>query len=50
MASTWRARDLVKEYEAEPTPEKLAELLSYVVDVLEELDYEKQQRPSDELW
>lgn len=50
MASTYWAREALREFTADPDPERLVVALDRIVDALEELEYEKQQRPSDELW
>jgi len=50
MASTWWIKEQIKDYAADPKPEALVELLTEIVERLEELDYEKQDRPSDEMW
>lgn len=50
MASTHWASEALREYEAAPEPAKLVDLLTRVVAALEELDYEKADRPSDEMW
>ncbi len=41
MVSTWWIRDRITDYSADPKPETLVELLTAIVEALDELDYKK---------